>query len=156
MADGTHEDDDRFSWRRGAISWMTVRLLAAVVIAATVLSWGYNYVYETSPEFADVVVTSDERFGQFEVTAIGLAFFGCVPAILAILVELTGSRRTWVRTVIAATAPNVLGAIGFWCIVWAGGLGPIAALLALILAALGSTTFFVALTPRTPLRRYAP
>ena len=156
VVDRLSEDAEQFSWRRGAISWMAARLLAAVVVTSAVFSWGYNYLYESSSKFADVVVTPAERLSQFGVTAIAMTFLGCVPAVLAIVVELTGRRRTWTRTVISAVAPNLLGAIGLWLICYAGGLGLVAMLLALIIASLGSVAFFLALTRRTPLRSYTP
>jgi hypothetical protein len=115
-----------------------------VAVTSAVFSWGYHYVYEASA-FKDSMTTPTGQFQDFLATAIGLLGLGLVPAIIAVLIQITGTHRSWRRIVAATVIPNVIGGVGMAFIVYGGGLGTLAVQIALIVTGIGSVTFFIAL-----------
>lgn len=132
------------TWCSRAMSWLTVRMIIAAALASTIFSWGYNYRYEVL-EYPDLIVTPDQRLQDFLTTAIGYTLFGLIPALGAVLIQISGRRWSWHRTLLAATIPNAAFATAAALTNYLGGLGSLAVPLATIIATLGSVTFFLAL-----------
>lgn len=116
----TSESTPKSYWSAWAVAWLSIRLVIAVAVTSAVFSWGYHYVYEASA-FKDSVTIPTGQFQDFLATAIGLLGLGLVPAIIAVLIQITGTHRSWRRIVAATVIPNVIGGVGMAFIVYGGG-----------------------------------
>ncbi|MBN9154782.1 MAG: hypothetical protein J0J05_12445 [Microbacterium sp.] len=82
---------------------------------STIYAFLFQNAYGTSATLA-------ERFTGFWGQFAAVAFFGIVPAAIAISIEFFGSRATLLRAVIAATVAGLLWGGGVGLVLWFGGL----------------------------------
>lgn len=139
MAGDLPQDQQYRSW---AFWVLITRMTLAVVITSAICSGGNWYWYGRAP--TPGLTPQFTPLEGFVIGAVLHVAFGTLPATIATMIVVIVPRRTILVTVLAAVIPNAVGGFGAWAfaLMWRMSLG-----MALLPAALGSVTFFLALLP---------